>query len=257
MTPIILIQGSPEWLRWRHEGIGASEVAALLGKDPYNKTPRILYEEKIKPLAEATAALEAEHLRQGHEVEAMVRAMHEFETGEDWPAACFEHPEYPFIRASLDGWNGKKVAEFKMVAGEMMGKPVPEHHVIQCQTQLLVTATDIATYVRHCRSLGVTERIEVAEDRTMQRDILAVCWQFWDDVQNKRPPAYIDADWVPDESLVEAVAVWRGCTTTRDKKNARAQLISMVQTPRAICQGVKIQRAPFGERVADTLKEKE
>ena len=253
MKPIILIQGSPEWLKWRHEGIGASEVASLLGLDPYNKTPRMLYEEKIKPLA--PAATELEHLRQGHEVEAMVRAMHEFETGEDWPGACFEHPEYPFIRASLDGWNGKKVAEFKMVAGEMMGKPVPEHHIVQCQSQLLVTATDSVTYVRHCRSLGLTEKIEVPEDKQIQIRILSVCWQFWDDVQNRKAPAYIDADWVPDESLAEAVEYWRSCTTTKEKKVARAELLAASKTPRAICSGVKIQRAPFGERVTDTNKE--
>lgn len=252
--PIILIQGSPEWLKWRHEGIGASEVASLLGVDPYNKTPRILYEEKIRSLA--PVATELEHLRQGHEIEAMVRAMHEFETGEDWPAVCFEHPEYPFIRASLDGWNGSKVAEFKMTTGEMMSKPVPEHHIIQCQSQLLVTATEVATYVRHCRNLGATEKIEIAEDKHIQVRILAACWDFWDRVQTKRPPDYIDADWVPSEDafLLEIVATWRSCTTTKDKKSARAQLIGMIQTPRAVCAGVKIQRAPFGERVTDTLK---
>lgn len=249
-TPLILIQGSPAWLKWRHEGIGASEVASLLNCDPYFKTPRMLYEEKIKPLVEA--ASEAEHLRQGHEVEAMVRAMHEFETGEEWPATCFEHPEYPFIRASLDGWNGKKVAEFKMVSNLAMGTPVPRHHLIQVQTQLLVTATDIATYVRHCRALGVTEKIEIPEDRTIQRDALAACWDFWDRVQSKRPPDYTDADWIEDLELSSLVAEWLAAGTTKEKKNIRGELLAQTKTPRAICNLVKIQKAPFKERVWTT-----
>lgn len=249
----IMQQGSLEWLKWRHEGIGASDTAALLGLDIYGKTPRTLYLDKTAPMAEASQDT-AEHLRAGHEIESMVRAMHEFDTGEDFPPACFEHPEYPFIRASLDGWSDKlkEPIEIKMVAQAAMGTPVPPHHMVQCQKELLVTGASAMTYIRHCRSTAQTEKIRISEDRTIQRDILAADWKFWDAVQRRTAPDYIDADWVPsdDPALMVGVDDWKAAQTTKDKKNARGWLLSAVDRPRTLCGGVKIQRAPFTERVS-------
>ena len=252
MKEIILVQGSRDWLRWRHDGIGGSDTAALFGLDPYGKTPRTLYMEKVAPFIESVAT-EQEHLRAGHETEAMIRAMHEFDTGEDLPPACFEHPEFPFVRVSLDGWSVRlnEPIEVKMVAAAAMGTPIPDHHMIQCQKELLVTCASKMTYIRHCRATGQTEKIPVLPDLDMQRDILRADWKFWEAVQQRQIPDYIDADWFPDEAvaLVMGVNEWKAATVTRDKKAARGWLLDYVQRPRTLCSGVKIQKHPYTERV--------
>src|SRR5690606_2655687 len=41
VSPMVLVdleQGSPEWLAWRAEGIGASDAATIMGENPY-QTP--------------------------------------------------------------------------------------------------------------------------------------------------------------------------------------------------------------------------
>lgn len=250
--PIILIQGSRDWLKWRHDGIGGSDTAALLGLDPYGKTPRTLWWDKTTPFADAKPD-ELEHLRAGHEIEAMVRAMHEFDTGEDWPAACFEHPEFPFMRVSLDGWSdtAHEPIEIKMVAQAAIGTPIPPHHMVQCQKELLVTASSAMTYIRHCRSTGQTEQIRVVEDKELQVQILQADWKFWEQVQQRSIPDYIDADWYPEESVSMVIGVdeWKAATTTRARKEARGWLLDAVTRPRTLCSGVKIQKHPYTERV--------
>ncbi len=250
ISPSELLQGSPSWLKWRQDGIGASDSAALLGVDPYGMTPRKLYFEKIEPLARSSD-LEPEHLRAGHEIEAMVRATHEFDTGEDWPSACFEHPEFNFIRASLDGWNGTTVLEIKLVMGAVIGTPVPPSHMAQCQHQMLVTGSEKVIYIRHARSTGKTEKIEIVSDRNMQRDILSACWKFWESVTLKNPPDYTGEDWVPDEreELRELVRGWVDAKTTKEKNAFREKMLAITRTPRTQCGPIKIQKAPFQSRV--------
>jgi putative phage-type endonuclease len=245
-----LIQGSPEWLSWRREGIGASDSASLMLVDPYGGTPRRLYESKIG-VETCAPELEPAHLRAGHEIEAMVRAMHEFSTDMEWTPACFEHPEFPFIRASLDGWNNGHIIEIKLVSATAMEAAIPDHHMVQLQHQMLVTGADSVTYLRHARSTGTTEKIEVPANPTMQRDILTACWKFWACIQEKTPPPYSEADWVPDESEETRALVreWAIAETTLAKKKIRESLLAITKAPRVQCGPLKIQKHPFKERV--------
>ena len=238
-------QGSPEWHKWRAEGIGASEAAVLLGHDPYGKTPFKLWQLKLG-LDTKSGGPEALFQR-GHETETMVRAAYEFETGLDFGPACFEHSEFPFIRASLDGWNDaeKRGIEIKMVGKEAIKLPPPLHHLIQVQHQMLVTGTSSWVYIRHCE--GETKVEVIQEDLTMQRDILAACWQFWSHVQDKTPPPYSPMDWVPDErgDLKVLVDGWRASTTTKERKSYREDILALCAgTKRTLCNGLKISTDP-------------
>lgn len=226
-------QGSNEWLEWRKQGIGASETAVLLGLDPYGKTPYKLWKEKLGAKAEDSESAPGLFQR-GHETEAMVRATIELETGVDYPPALFEHPEYPFIRASLDGWADKDAAqaaglprglEVKMVGKDAMALPIPPHHQVQMQHQMLVTAQDSWLYARHCE--GVTQRVVVKADPSMQAKILAAGWQFWEQVKKGQAPAFTDQDWVPveNENLNLALLAMAEQTTTTKRAPFRAEVL--------------------------------
>ena len=194
----------PRWtqLKWNAsssdimlEG-GASEAAVLLGHDPYGKTPFKLWQLKLG-LDTKSGGPEALFQR-GHETETMVRAAYEFETGLDFGPACFEHSEFPFIRASLDGWNDaeKRGIEIKMVGKEAIKLPPPLHHLIQVQHQMLVTGTSSWVYIRHCE--GETKVEVIQEDLTMQRDILAACGQLKSESVKERASARMAAEKLAD-----------------------------------------------------------
>ena len=51
-TIVELKQGSPEWLEWRHNGIGGSDAAAVMGENPW-KSARALRREKTAPPRES------------------------------------------------------------------------------------------------------------------------------------------------------------------------------------------------------------
>lgn len=237
-------QGTAEWHAWRRQGIGASESAALLGVCPY-KTPRQLYAEKLGGEAEDTEA-SAGLFQRGHETEAMVRAAYEFETGLEFRPAVFEHPVYPFIRASLDGWNAetKQGIEIKFMGKDKFAGPVPEHHVIQVQHQMLVTGVDSWTYLRH--NDGQTKREDFKADPAMQARIVEACLEFWDRVGRKDPPPYTDRDWVPDDrpELGYALSALLAANGTKAKAAAREAVLGLVQHRRTIYKGVKISADP-------------
>jgi putative phage-type endonuclease len=234
-------QGSNEWLQWRKQGIGASEAAILLGLDPYGKTPYKLWLEKQGAPAEDTEAAPGLFQR-GHETEAMIRAALELETGVDYPPALFEHPEYPFIRASLDGWADEEAAknaclprgmECKMVGIKALAEPIPPHHQAQLQHQMLVTAQDEWLYVRHAE--GTTQKFTVKADPRMQTQILAACWDFWDRVTTQIAPAFTDQDWVPveNENLDLALRMMLEQNTTTKRAPYRAEALALAAGIRA------------------------
>lgn len=232
-------QGTSEWLAWRRAGIGASESAALLGVCPY-KTALGLYNEKAKGIDAGDLGME-EVFRRGHETEAFVRAEHELQSGLDFPPAVFEHPEFPFIRASLDGWNEqeKMGIEIKMVGKDKLDEKMPAHHMVQVQHQMLVTGVPVWLYIRH--SEGVTRKDLINEDPAMQAAIFKACMDFHTRLQEGIPPAPGPRDWVETDmpELVAAVEALRA-----GDKAARAEALRLAPHPRTICAGAKIQTAP-------------
>ncbi len=239
-----MIQGTPEWHEWRHNGIGASEVPAIFGLSPYT-TAYELWQEKIKLMPEPKGTSLV--MQRGHEYEKMARAAYEFETGLDFSPECFEHPEYPFLRASLDGWCEQIRAglEIKYVGRAKFDGPIAEHHMIQVQTQMLVCATDDWRFLRTID--GVNLHVEsVAPDREWQERILTGCFDFWRHVTTRTPPPYQPEDWVPVDSpeLVELVFALPN-STGEVKQELREKIFSICAgRPRTLCAGVKISTAP-------------
>lgn len=236
-------QGSKEWLDWRRQGIGASESAALLGLCPY-KTARQLWNEKLTGSKdEGNATL----FRKGHETEAAVRARLELTSGLEYPPALFEHPEFPFIRASLDGWckdaePGKRGMEIKYVGKDV--NTIKPHHLIQVQHQMLVTGEPAWTYVM-CHE-GAPMVMTIKEDLGLQSKILSACWKFWDEIQRKAEPDAQARDWVPDHrsEMIAAVEDMREAKTTKARNEARERVLELARHPRSVCNGVKISIDP-------------
>ena len=151
MKPTIIKPASrDEWLKAREDGIGASEVAAILGLSPW-ETPFSLYLRKTKqvpPLEENVA------MRLGHLLEPVVVTLWEEETsGRAVKASAkdiiYQDARKPWRKCTPDriaymknpetGKREKMLLEIKPSSMEFDPDDLPVYYVAQCQYQMLIT----------------------------------------------------------------------------------------------------------------------
>lgn len=138
-------QGSQEWKELRTHSIGASDIAAIMDKDPYC-TPLQKWEEKVfGKEREVTSAME-----RGRSLEPIVR---------DWFSDNFmsvkpivaQSQSFDWMIASLDGYSDKPhpvshehvIVEIKCCNKEYYAQiaenRIPDHYNLQMQWQMMVT----------------------------------------------------------------------------------------------------------------------
>lgn len=173
-------QGSSEWKAWRKNGIGASDIAAIMCLSPWS-TPFKVWEEKTGRSEgfEGNAAT-----IRGNELESKARKRYELENLEDMPPAVAVHPMYDICRVSLDGIRSdrKLILEIKCPGEEAhslakAGK-IPDYYLPQVQYQLAVTGADMCHYF----SFGKDETsalVEVKPDMRYQGVLFLEALEFW------------------------------------------------------------------------------
>lgn len=151
MKPIVIKPKShDEWLKAREEGIGASEVAAVVGLSPWD-SPFSLWLKKTHQVP-PTGENQAMHL--GHLLEPIVATLWEEETGGKVVKASakdiiYQDAEKPWRRVTPDriayrisAWSGRKekiLLEIKTTATGFDAETIPDNYLAQCQYQMLVT----------------------------------------------------------------------------------------------------------------------
>lgn len=145
------LQGSDEWLEWRKTRIGASDSAIIMGISPY-KTAYRLWEEKMG--AKDPDPIN-ERMQRGIDLEPKARDAFEKLIGVSADPRVFEHQEYPWMIASLDGFG--KVQQGNTFAVEIkcngnknhqeaIDGRIPEHYQCQMQHQMAVTGLEWMYY---------------------------------------------------------------------------------------------------------------
>ncbi len=152
---MIQLRSREEWLTNRINGIGGSEVSAIIGKNPYMtnvelwelKTGRRQQEDiSAKPYVQYGIAAE-DHLRELFKLDF---PQYEVEYVDN---NSFINPKYPFARASLDGWltdqDGRKgVLEIKTTEilnsmhREKWKNQIPMNYYCQCLFYMAVIEAD-------------------------------------------------------------------------------------------------------------------
>src|ERR1051326_1010313 len=106
-----LEQRTPEWHEFRSKGIGGSEAAYVMNV-AYRGNIKDLWEQKvgIAPEFVPNAAME-----RGTRLEPEARLEFSLPTGLDVKPMCVIHPEFSFVRSSLDGisHDGRIIVEIK------------------------------------------------------------------------------------------------------------------------------------------------
>jgi putative phage-type endonuclease len=150
---VTLEQGSKEWINYRKNGIGASDIPAIINVSPYI-TANKLWKIKKDVIADYDISEYAKQMGESSEEDA--REQFNALTGRVYVPACFEREDIPFFRCSLDGYSvdedgTERILEAKFVGDEYFkslqhSKTVRSDHYAQLQWQMYVMDCDTADY---------------------------------------------------------------------------------------------------------------
>lgn len=200
----------PEWLAWRHTGIGSSDVAVLVGRSRFKDWPTLLTDKSspVTPEDDSNSYIK----ERGNKIEFQVRMFMEKTMKRSFSALNVEHTVFPFMKASLDGASEdrKTILEIKLLTSQ---KPdsinheaegykkwlaarngeVPREYLPQIQHQLFVTGAEVCFFVGYKEIRGnqiITEDklavIPVYPNREYQTMLLKEVFRFWLEVEFKK-----------------------------------------------------------------------
>lgn len=191
-------QGTPAWKRWRLDGLGGSDVAAVLGLSPFADATR----ERL--LHEKATGAEREtnfEMRRGTRLEPVARELYALHADCDVDVVCVEHPDAPWVRVSLDGLCRPRdrgdgpwapwVLELKCpnwkVHDLALAGLLPAYYRVQVQWQLLATGLDRCDYAsfndgRRFAPADQLAVVTVGADPEEQAALLEAGERFWAEV---------------------------------------------------------------------------
>jgi putative phage-type endonuclease len=186
-TNVCLIQGTPEWLTWRNNGIGASDAPTIMGENPWKTAAQLLSEKSAK----ATASTPNAAMRRGTELEPEARRAYELRTGRIMQPVCLQSTQYEWLRASLDGLSLNLDAAVEIKCGESVYRKtadygqVPDYYYGQLQHILAVTG--LLSIDFFCYLPGRPELLVPVDrdDAYIERLVIAE-YQFWLEVLQGR-----------------------------------------------------------------------
>lgn len=190
------MQDSIEWLNWRSEGIGSSDIPVLFGLCPYRKYEELLIE-KIHP--DKTQERKTGYIQElGHQWEVVLRNKIFFEKGIEYTPKLFVDKENPYLRVSLDGYSPEKnnFIEIKLTGKvkyeSILKNIIPDNFLYQIQYQLAVTGCKecflwAVRYDRDKELMGkdIVHK-KVKQNKDLQEKILVKVKQVWEIILENR-----------------------------------------------------------------------
>jgi putative phage-type endonuclease len=196
-----------DWLKFRHNGIGGSEMGAVLGLNPYMSSIELYYQKLMPP----NDRMENQPMFWGNALESLIAERWQYWDGT--PESMIENyskgkivrkcrrnnayvinPDYPHIFASFDrvinknGTDNESILEIKTISGYSVNQwehGIPPSYVIQLQTYLLVpdmSSGEIAM-LRDGRFMDV---MTFERNESICNTIIERSTEFWNRVQSAR-----------------------------------------------------------------------
>lgn len=229
-----------DWLAWRRQGIGGSDVSAILGLSRFG-SPWTVYLDKTGEVDSE----ETEAMWWGKHLEDVIAAKYEHDTGLtvlSRQERC-ERVGFEWMRCTLDGrvvddafgvelgiWEAKYTRD----SVEDWGGVVPIEYACQATWNMLVTGTTRCQMAVLHAAFGL--KLEVYDlhlDATDADEVVSAASQFWFAHVQRRVPPPADSHemtaramatvWPEPEGLIEADAEWlRMIEHANDAKAKRA-----------------------------------
>src|SRR5262245_49820853 len=198
--------GRTAWLEARRRGVGASDIAAILGRSSW-KTAYHVYHEKLGSWVQA----DNPRMRWGRKLEDLVAQEYAELTGRFVfrpEETLLRSKAYPWMFASLDRLvhevedrsclgreiilECKTAAEDRGDWGEPGTDQVPEEYLLQAAHQMLVSGHDAVDLAVFFRRTAETRVYRLPRNDSVCANVLRAATDFWQMVQQKVEPAL---DW--------------------------------------------------------------
>lgn len=193
------IQKREEFLADRQTYLGATDIAAILGVDPY-KTALDVYNEKLGLVPSFAGNKQTER---GQKLEDVAAKEYTEETGRKVHKRQTEliHPEYDFIRGHIDRRvvGDKRPVEIKCPSRGMFHKikreGLPDSWILQMQTYLGLDGSPVGDFAPFCADAWEILPFEVVAEPGVYEQIVHVAVAFWtENVLRRVPPKPVTAD---------------------------------------------------------------
>lgn len=244
-------QSSQEWLNWRREKIGASDIAIIMGESPWC-TPYVLWKRKLgfTPEQAQNPAME-----RGKQLEGHVRELVNAQRGADFQPIVLAHAELEWAVASLDGFDEKssEILEIKCPSKktheEARSGKVPRHYFLQIQWQLFVADLETCHYVSYLADDDIVSLKVERDDELLVDSILPAAAEFYQHLVTMTEPARQEGEHIAIETreFEEAAEEYKQAEENyklwADKKEkARQKLISCTDDSNCVGCGLKLTR---------------
>lgn len=196
-TPVetIVKQGSPDWHGFRSLGFGGSEANIIAGHSKYQNVVDLW---EFKSGIREREDIVNDAMQHGIDTEPEARLRFEQATGLKMTPKCFEHHEFPFIRASLDGItdNNQIVLEIKCptrlgIHMKTVRGTMPDYYYPQVQHQLFVTGAKSACFWSYMKTTGGF-MLEVKPNESYLKELVRREIKLWECVQTRTMPSVAD-----------------------------------------------------------------
>lgn len=188
-------QGSEQWHEFRRMHVGASEVGAILGVNPYSSAIQI-WEQKT--LGWQTPMNEV--MQQGQILEPIARALYESIKGVKVEPLVVEWDSNPVISASFDGIDIKTNTLVEIKCGKSAYRAAkrgitPAYYLCQMQQQMLVADFNDIDYFVYDPVSKDYVLMNVKRDNDLIKRIIDANLHFWQHVLDFTPPEEKCCNW--------------------------------------------------------------
>lgn len=247
--PIVDIpQNTSEWLAWRKDKIGASDIPIIMEVSPYS-TPLQLWKRKLGFLPEQ---VQHSGMRWGHENEGVVRERMQIKYGKRIDPVTCVSSTLDWAIASLDGLDEDNVIyEIKNCNADdheiaRQGK-IPEKYIPQVQWQLFCCNAELCRYVSCHKEEDIV--VEWRFDPLTLSYIISKAIEFKECLDTYIEPSLTDRDHlvIDDPEFGEAALEWQKAKMNLDeakKQEAywKEKLVDLTDDSNCEGYGVRLTR---------------
>ena len=219
MKIIELEQRSKEWLDWRQNGIGSSDIGTIMGANPY-KTPHQLWEEKCGIQNTFNGNRYTQH---GILNEPLAVAWLEKTYNILLEGVCAESDVNPIYRISMDGYCVENEYIYEVKCPYSMDKifklrnsiEIPEIWRMQILWQAAISKAKRAFLAVWDFNQAECFCIECERDPVLEAKMFEAADRFWAYVKGFTPPPFQKGDYiqVEDEELYSYLLEYKGADT--------------------------------------------
>jgi putative phage-type endonuclease len=185
-------QNTESWEAWRQNGIGASDSPIIMGKSKYLKPEELLQIKLGLKVYQPNVFITS----LGHKFEPRARAQYNILNDTSYQPTVVEMADYPWLRASLDGFYQSEPMEIKYVGQKKFDAAesgdIEESHYIQMQHQMMVTGSLSCKYLAYTLTKD-RQNLDQILTKTIRYNPIYVqdimfprLYAFWEEVKKHR-----------------------------------------------------------------------